>query len=99
MTLDGSLGEAHPRGYLMVRQPTGGQKQDLTDKQMQVLQLVSAGLRSKQIAAELGVSVRTVESHKYAIMQALDVHSTLELVRKADEYGLTPGLRTTRPVP
>lgn len=86
-------------GARVIAAPGRGQKQELTDKQMQVLQLVSAGLRSKQIAAELGVSVRTVESHKYAIMQALDVHSTLELVRKADEYGLTPGLRATRPVP
>lgn len=86
-------------GARVIAAPGRGQKQELTDKQMQVLQLVSAGLRSKQIAVELGVSVRTVESHKYAIMQALDVHSTLELVRKADEYGLTPGLRTTPPVP
>ncbi len=71
----------------------------LTEKQLQVLRLVSEGLRSKQIAAELGISVRTVESHKYAMMQALDVHSTVELVRKAEEYGLTPGvLQGPRPI-
>ncbi len=86
-------------GAHVIAAPGRGHKQELTDKQMQVLQLVSAGLRSKQIAAELGVSVRTVESHKYAIMQALNVHSTLELVRKADEYGLTPGIRAIPPVP
>lgn len=62
----------------------------LTDKQLQVLALVALGLRSKQIAYELGLSVRTVESHKYAIMQSLDVHNTVELVRKAEQSGLVP---------
>lgn len=62
----------------------------LTDKQLQVLALVALGLRSKQIAYELGLSVRTVESHKYAIMQVLDVHNTVELVRKAQQSGLVP---------
>ncbi|MNO06027.1 Bacterial regulatory protein, luxR family [compost metagenome] len=45
-------------------------------------------MRSKQIAFELGVSVRTIESHKYAIMQELGVHGTLELVRRAEQEGL-----------
>ncbi|MNJ78849.1 DNA-binding transcriptional activator BglJ [compost metagenome] len=49
---------------------------------------MARGLRSKQIAYELGVSVRTIESHKYAIMQELGVHGTLELVRKAELAGL-----------
>lgn len=62
----------------------------LTDKQLQVLSLVATGLRSKQVAHELGISIRTVESHKYAIMQALDVHCTVELVRKAEQTGLLP---------
>ncbi|MET0814312.1 MAG: response regulator transcription factor, partial [Pseudoxanthomonas sp.] len=56
---------------------------NLTDKQLRVLEYVARGMRSKQIAYELGVSVRTIESHKYAIMQELGVHGTVELVRKA----------------
>lgn len=60
----------------------------LTDKQLRILEYVARGLRSKQIAYELGVSVRTIESHKYAIMQELGVHGTLELVRKAELEGL-----------
>ncbi|MBZ4039123.1 response regulator [Novilysobacter selenitireducens] len=63
----------------------------LTDKQLQVLGLVATGMRSKQVAHQLGISIRTVESHKYAIMQALDVHSTVELVRKAEQAGLVAG--------
>ena len=49
---------------------------------------VRRGLRSKQIAADLGLSVRTVEAHKYTMMQILGVHSTLELVRRSEELGL-----------
>ena len=63
-------------------------RRTLTDKQQRVLEYVARGLRSKQIAFELGVSVRTVESHKYAIMQELGVHGTLELVRRAEQEGL-----------
>jgi len=60
----------------------------LTAKQLQVLRLVGEGLRSKQIALQLGLSVRTVEAHKYTMMQVLGVHSTLELVRRAEDLGL-----------
>ena len=42
--------------------------QELTPKQLEVLRLVGAGLRSRQIAERLGLSVRTVEAHKYTIM-------------------------------
>ncbi|QWT18425.1 response regulator transcription factor [Bacillus sp. NP157] len=62
--------------------------QELTPKQLEVLRLVGGGMRSRQIAERLGLSVRTVEAHKYTIMQILDVHSTLELVRRAEELGL-----------
>ncbi|HKE48603.1 MAG TPA: response regulator transcription factor [Rhodanobacteraceae bacterium] len=61
---------------------------NLTAKQREVLRLVGRGLRSKQIAADLGLSVRTVEAHKYTMMQILGVHSTLELVRRSEELGL-----------
>lgn len=60
----------------------------LTEKQQRILNWVARGLRSKQIAYELGVSVRTVESHKYTMMQQFGVHGTLELVRKAHQLGL-----------
>lgn len=60
----------------------------LTTKQREVLRLVGRGLRSKQIASDLGISVRTVEAHKYTMMQILSVHSTLELVRRSEELGL-----------
>lgn len=61
---------------------------ELTAKQREVLRLIGKGLSSKQIAATLGLSVRTIEAHKYTMMQILDVHSTLALVRRSEELGL-----------
>lgn len=69
----------------------------LTGKQQRILSLVALGLRSKQIAYELGISVRTVESHKYAIMQQLGVHGTVELVRKSEQIGLLASTAWQRP--
>lgn len=60
----------------------------LTAKQSRILELVRNGLRSKQIADELGLSVRTIESHKYLIMQKLNVHGTLALIRRVEQEEL-----------
>jgi len=60
----------------------------LTSKQRQILSFVGQGMRSKQIATELGLSVRTIEAHKYSIMQILNVHSTMEMVKRAEAQGL-----------
>ncbi len=60
----------------------------LTERQLRILEGVALGLRSKVIAYELGISVRTVESHKYAMMQELGVHTAIELVQKARQEGL-----------
>ena len=43
----------------------------------------------KEVAASLGVSPRTVEKHKYQIMEALGLESTAELIRYAVTHGLT----------
>jgi DNA-binding NarL/FixJ family response regulator len=55
----------------------------LTSRQRDVLRLIVQGLRMKEIAANLGLSTRTVETHKYEMMQTLGLHSTAELVRYA----------------
>lgn len=55
--------------------------------QLAVLRLAEKGLRAKQIAAELGVSCRTVESHKYCMMQQLDLTTTIQLVSWAKSEG------------
>jgi len=58
---------------------------ELTARQLDVLRLIVKGQRMKEIATTLKLSTRTVETHKYEMMNALDLHSTAELVRYAIE--------------
>jgi len=60
----------------------------LTPREREVLQLVAEGKTSKEIAALLGVSVKTAESHRSRMMQKLDIHDTASLVRYAIRRGL-----------
>lgn len=53
----------------------------LTPKEQEVLQCILQGQSSKEIANELGLSVRTVENHRARLMEKLHVKSALELVR------------------
>lgn len=55
----------------------------LTPRQREVLRRIAQGERLKEIAFALGISVRTVEDHKYQLMRALGVESTADLVRFA----------------
>jgi DNA-binding NarL/FixJ family response regulator len=60
----------------------------LTPRQREVLQLVAEGRTMKEIASILNISVRTVESHKYEMMEALHVQTNAELVQYAIKIGL-----------
>jgi DNA-binding NarL/FixJ family response regulator len=62
---------------------SGAAEPQLTPRQLDVLRLIVKGQRMKEIAANLGLSTRTVETHKYEMMQTLGLHSTAELVRYA----------------
>ncbi len=62
----------------------------LTNRERQVLQQIAEGRTSKEIAAELGVSTKTVDSHRSRLMQKLDIHKASALVRFAIEEGLVP---------
>ena len=60
----------------------------LTDREREVLTLIAEGLSSKQIAKELGVSLKTIESHRANLMDKLDIHKVSGLVRFAIRSGL-----------
>ena len=60
----------------------------LTPRERQVLTLVASDLSCKEIAAQLGLSVRTVDRHKCNIMSKLDIHSQVGLARYAYAEGL-----------
>jgi two-component system response regulator NreC len=60
----------------------------LTMRERQVLQLVGEGKSTKEVAAVLGISTKTAESHRTRLMQKLDIHETASLVRYAIRRGL-----------
>ena len=55
----------------------------LTDREHEILQLISEGKATKEVAAVLGLSVKTAETHRVNLMRKLQVHSIGELVRYA----------------
>jgi DNA-binding NarL/FixJ family response regulator len=61
----------------------------LSERQRQVLQKLAEGATTKEIASDLGVSVRTAETHRRNIMERLDMHSVAELTKYAIRTGLT----------
>jgi FixJ family two-component response regulator len=61
----------------------------LTPRERDVLALVTAGLLNKQIAAELGMSEKTVKAHRAQVMQKMQVPSLAQLVLLAEKVGLT----------
>jgi DNA-binding NarL/FixJ family response regulator len=69
-------------------QPSSDSNAKLTPRQREVLQLIAEGRTMKEIAAELKISTRTAESHKYEMMQTLGVQSTAELIQYAIKIGL-----------
>jgi two-component system, NarL family, response regulator NreC len=60
----------------------------LTPRERQVLQLITEGKTTKEIASVLGVSVKTAECHRTNIKEKLDLHETASLVRYAIRRGL-----------
>ncbi len=60
----------------------------LRNREREVLQLVAEGKTCKEIAAILGISVKTAEWHKMKVMEMLDIHDTAGLVRYAIRQGL-----------
>lgn len=61
---------------------------DLSSREREVLQLLAEGKSMKEVAAVLEISPRTVEFHKYRIMELLGVHTNAELVQQAIKLGL-----------
>ena len=60
----------------------------LTRKEKEIMSYILNGLSSSKIAEQLQISVRTVETHRFSLMQKLDVKNAAELVRKVMELHL-----------
>ena len=60
----------------------------LTPRQREILQLFAEGCSAKEIGSQLDISPRTVEFHKYKMMERLGLHSTADLTRYAVKHGI-----------
>lgn len=62
----------------------------LTKREKQILKLILQGMSNKEIADELTKSVRTIETHRFNLMKKLDAKNSVDLAKKAQQYGLLP---------
>jgi len=74
----------------------GKQVAQLSSREMEVLQLIAEGQANKQIAAELDISVKTVEKHRQSVMDKLRIHDTAGLTRYAIAKGIIQAESGTR---
>jgi DNA-binding NarL/FixJ family response regulator len=63
----------------------------LTARETQVLQLIGSGFSNREMAVELGISVKTVEKHRQQVMNKLDIHEVAGLTRFVISQGLDQG--------
>ena len=64
--------------------------EELTERERQVLQMIAEGIKTKDIAESLHISVKTVETYRSSIMQKLGLFSVAELTKFAVREGITP---------
>lgn len=67
---------------------TDGNVPILTEREAEVLQLIVYGFNNKKISEKLGISLKTVDSHRTSIMNKLGTHTTADLVRYAIKAAL-----------
>jgi len=75
---------SHPTGSKGAADPVAS----LTPRQREILQLLAEGRSAKEIGATLAVSARTVEFHKYQMMEKLNLHTNTELIQFAIKHGI-----------
>ncbi len=79
----------------VVANPTSSSAPDfLTDREREILQLVAESNSTKEIAAKLGISVKTVDNHRTNLMRKLNLHDVASLTRYALEIGLIEPKKT-----
>ncbi len=82
--------DAQQRSVLREREEIERRWRDLSEREAEVAQRIAAGQANKVIAAELGISERTVETHRARIMEKMGVRSVAQLVRMVVALGQPP---------
>jgi len=78
-------------------QPSKWPADHLTTREAEVLQLIAEGRANKQIAGELGISIKTVEKHRQQVMNKLGIHDVAGLTRHAIAKGIIEGASGLKP--
>lgn len=84
-----SLRDAYSRLMLENSGKLRGHGSPLTPRQREVLQLIAEGRSTKEIAAALDISIKTVEFHRTSLAEVLGLHSVADLTRYALQHGIT----------
>ncbi|MDB6122934.1 MAG: Two component transcriptional regulator, LuxR family [Pedosphaera sp.] len=79
-------------------QPVKKRSDYLTTREAEVLQLIAEGQANKQIAAELCISIKTVEKHRQQVMNKLNIHDVAGLTRHAISKGIIESNVGTKPI-
>jgi DNA-binding NarL/FixJ family response regulator len=79
-------------------QPVKKRDHYLTSREAEVLQLIAEGQANKQIAAELCISIKTVEKHRQQVMNKLNIHDVAGLTRHAISKGIIESNVGTKPI-
>ena len=82
------LGPGIPRSVLDYMTDNGDPYDTLTTRERQVLQAVAEGRTNRQIAEQLGLAVKTVDTHRMRLMRKLGIHDQTNLVKFAVRRGL-----------
>lgn len=71
-----------------IDQCTANQLERLTKREKEIVQLLGESMKVREIAERLGISAKTVDTHKTNVMRKLDVHNRVDLFRFALRSGL-----------
>jgi DNA-binding NarL/FixJ family response regulator len=83
----------HGRHTFVTGLPQPRRAEVLTPRESEVLQLIAEGRANKQMADELGISIKTVEKHRQQVMDKLGIHDVAGLTRHAIAHGIIESSR------
>jgi len=81
--------EAIVSDYAGAAGPASAPRAELTPREREVLQLIAEGMTTKQVASNLGLNVKTIETHRRQVMEKIGADSVAGLVRYALREGIT----------
>ena len=80
---------AHPKSQKVETPPPKRKRPEaLTDREQEILQLIWTGLKNKEIAQQLQISVKTVEAHRANMMKKVRVSNAAQLLNAAIQEGM-----------